>query len=152
MEAQAKILHQQIGIAKKLNLPVIFHCRDAYNELYKEIQRYQGKPTGVVHCFMGTWKQAKKFLDLGLYISFTGNITYKGNDYIREIAAKAPEDRIMVETDAPYLSPQERRGERNEPLYVKMVARTIAACKNWTLEDTSRITTKNAKNLLGLDL
>ncbi len=152
LEAQAKILHQQIGIAKKLNLPVIFHCRDAYNELYKEIQRYQGKPTGVVHCFMGTWKQAKKFLDLGLYISFTGNITYKGNDYIREIAAKAPEDRIMVETDAPYLSPQERRGERNEPLYVKMVARTIAACKNWTLEDTSRITTKNAKNLLGLDL
>jgi len=152
LKKQGDIFHRQVAIALQNNKPVILHCRDAYDELFSKIKKYKGMLTGVVHCFMGNWEQAKKFLDLGLYISFTGNITYKGNDYIREIAAKVPEDRIMVETDAPYLSPQERRGERNEPLYVKMVARTIAACKNWTLEETSHITTKNAKNLLGLDL
>ena len=152
LKKQGDVFHRQVAIALQNNKPVILHCRDAYDERFSKIKKYKGMLTGVVHCFMGNWEQAKKFLDLGLYISFTGNITYKGNDYIREIAAKVPEDRIMVETDAPYLSPQERRGERNEPLYVKMVARTIAACKNWTLEDTSRITTKNAKNLLGLDL
>lgn len=147
LESQAKILHQQIELAKKLKLPVIFHCRDAYDELFDQVKKYSGKIMGVVHCFMGSWEQAKKFLDFGFYISFTGNITYKGNGYIREIAKKVPEDRILTETDAPYLSPQERRGMRNEPVYVKMVAAQITTCRNWSLEKTTAITTQNAKSL-----
>jgi TatD DNase family protein len=147
LTTQTKILHQQIGIAQKLKLPVILHCRDAYGQLYKEIKPNRGKISGVVHCFMGTWEQAKKFLDLGFYISFTGNLTYKGNGTLREIAKKVPDERILTETDAPYLPPEPHRGERNEPIYVKMVASTLASIKNWSLEESAKITTNNAKNL-----
>ena len=147
LKKQSEIFHKQVALALQYSKPVILHCRDAYDELFDQVKRYKRRTIGVVHCFMGSWEQAKKFLNLGLYISFTGNITYKGNDYIREIAGKAPDDRIMVETDAPYLSPQERRGTRNEPIYVKMVAAQIAACRNLSSEETAATTTQNAKSL-----
>jgi TatD DNase family protein len=147
LKKQSEIFHKQVALASRCNKPVILHCRDAYDELFDQVGRYKRKITGVVHCFMGSWEQAKEFLNLGLYISFTGNVTYKGNDYIREIAGKVPDDRIMVETDAPYLSPQECRGKRNEPIYVKMVAAQIAACRNLSLEETAATTTQNAKSL-----
>jgi len=147
LEKQREIFHHQVSLALKLSKPVIFHCRDAYDELYQEIKQYQGKVSGVVHCFMGNWEQAEGFLDLGLYISFTGNITYKGNDYLREIARKVPDDRILTETDAPYLSPQERRGMRNEPMYVKMVAESLENVKSWSLTKVIETTNKNAQQL-----
>ncbi|OGY21273.1 MAG: hypothetical protein A2126_02115 [Candidatus Woykebacteria bacterium GWB1_45_5] len=147
LSAQVKILHQQIEIAQKLNLPVIFHCRDAYDELYQYIKQRQGKISGVVHCFMGTWEQAEKFLDTGFYISFTGNLTYKNNGALREIAKSVLEDRILTETDAPYLPPEPYRGTRNEPVYVKMVASALAEIKNWSLQKTIDITAQNAKDL-----
>ena len=147
LNKQSEIFHKQITLSLQNAKPAVLHCRNAYDELFNEIKKYKGRVTGVVHCFMGSWQQAKNFLNLGLYISFTGNITYKGNDYIREIAGKVPDDRIMVETDAPYLSPQERRGKRNEPIYVKMVAAQIAACRNLSLEETAATTTQNAKSL-----
>jgi TatD DNase family protein len=147
LKKQVEILHEQINLALELKKPILFHCRDAYTELFNEIKQHKGKVSGLVHCYMGTWEQAKKFLDLGLYISFTGNITYKGNDYIREIAKKLPSDKILTETDSPFLSPQDRRGKRNEPIYVKMVANQIAVLKNWTLEETAVTTTQNARNL-----
>lgn len=147
LKKQSEIFHKQVALALQYSKPVILHCRDAYDELFDQVKRYKRRTTGVVHCFMGSWEQAKKFLNLGLYISFTGNITYKGNGYIREIAGKVPDDRIMVETDAPYLSPQERRGKRNEPIYVKMVATQIAACRNLSLEEAAATTTQNAKSL-----
>jgi len=96
---------------------------------------------------MGTWGQAGKFLDLGFYISFTGNLTYKGNDSLREIAKKVPNGQVLTETDAPFLPPEPYRGERNEPIYVKIVANTLASLKSWDLEETINITTQNAKNL-----
>ena len=147
LKKQSEIFHKQVELTLQYNKPVILHCRDAYDELFDQVKRYKRRAAGVVHCFMGSWGQAKKFLNLGFYISFTGNITYKGNDYIREIAGKVPDDRIMVETDAPYLSPQERRGTRNEPIYVKMVAAQIAACRNLSSEETAVTTTQNAKRL-----
>lgn len=148
LKKQAKMLEAQISLAQELEKPILFHCRDAYDELYEQIKGYKGKIRGLMHCYMGSWEQTKKFLNLGLYISFSGNITYKGNDYIRDVVKKIPEDRILTETDAPFLSPEPRRGERNEPVYVKMVANTIASVTGWGLESTAIITAQNAKSLL----
>jgi len=147
LEKQKVVFHRQISLALKFDKPVIFHCRDSYDPLYEEIKQYQGKVFGVVHCFMGSWEQAERFLDLGLYISFTGNLTYKNNGYIREVAAKIPENKILIETDAPYLPPQPIRGMRNEPLYVKIVASTLASIKSWNLQKVAKITTQNASEL-----
>ncbi|MCH7541172.1 TatD family hydrolase [Patescibacteria group bacterium] len=152
LRAQAKILEEHINLALELNKPILFHCRDAYDDLYDQINKYKGKISGLMHCYMGTWEQAKKFLGLGLYISFSGNITYKGNDYIRDIAKKLPEEVILTETDSPYLSPEPRRGNRNEPIYVKMVADCIAALKGWKSEKITTITTQNADDLFGFPL
>ena len=152
LKKQAKILEEQINLARELGKPILFHCRDAYNELYEEIKHYQGKLSGLMHCYMGTWEQAKNFLELGLYISFSGNITYRGNDYIRKTAKKLPADKILTETDSPFLSPEPRRGQRNEPIYVKMVATTIATLRNLRTEEAVQITAQNAKNLFDLTI
>jgi TatD DNase family protein len=150
LKAQAKIFDEQLNLAVELGKPFMFHCRDAYGELYEQIKQYKGTVGGVVHCYIGNWAQAKEFLDLGLYISFTGNLTYKGNNHMREVAQKLPKERILIETDSPFLSPQGRRGMRNEPIYVKMVAAQIAILRNWSVEETGAITTENAKELLKL--
>jgi len=147
LKKQAEIFDEQINLALELKKPILFHCRDAYDELYEQIKDYKGKIRGLMHCYMGTWEQAKKFLDLGLYISFSGNITYRGNDYIRETAKNLPADKILTETDSPFLSPEPRRGQRNEPIYVKIVAATLANLKGWSVEKTARLTSQNAKDL-----
>ena len=147
LKKQGEILEEQVNLALELAKPILFHCRDAYDELYEQIKGYKGRVGGLMHCYMGTWEQAKKFLDLGLYISFSGNITYKGNDYIRETAKKLPDDRILTETDSPFLSPEPRRGQRNEPIYVKMVAASLANLKGWVVEETDRLTSQNAKDV-----
>ncbi len=147
IKRQVAILAEQINLALELKKPILFHCRDAYDELYEQIKGHKGKVRGLMHCYMGTWNQAKKFLDLGLYISFSGNITYKGNDYIRETAKKLPAYKIITETDSPFLSPEPRRGQRNEPIYVRIVAATIANLKGWAVEETARLTSQNAKDL-----
>lgn len=152
LKKQAKILEEQINLARELGKPILFHCRDAYDELYEQIKDYKGKVRGLMHCYMGTWEQAKKFLELGLYISFSGNITYRGNDYIRGVAKKLPPEKILTETDSPFLSPEPRRGQRNEPIYVKMVAATIATLRNLRAEKAVQITTENAKNLFDLTI
>lgn len=147
LKDQTNILHEQINLAIERDLPIIFHCRDAYDELLDEIDTYKGKIRGVMHCFIGDAVQAKSFLDFGLYISFTGNITYKGNDTIREIAKSVPNDKILIETDSPYLPPEPYRGKRNEPIYVRIVANKIAELKNLSIEEIARITNQNAKAL-----
>jgi len=152
LKAQAKILQEQLSLSLKHKKPVLFHCREAYDELYSEIKQYNNRISGLMHCYMGTWEQAKKFLDLGLYISFSGNITYKRNDYLRDVAKKLPQDKILIETDSPFLSPEGRRGRRNEPIYVKIVAETISTLKGLGLEETADITSKNTANLLSLNI
>ena len=151
LEDQTKMLHDQIGLAVEKNLPVIFHCRDAYEELLGEIAQYKGKIRGVMHCFIGSLDQAEKFLSFGLYLSFTGNITYKNNDSIREVAKNTPNDKILIETDSPYLPPEPHRGRRNEPIYVKMVASKIAELKNLSLEEVAAATSDNAKTLFKIN-
>ena len=143
---QIKILLEQIELARKLDLPVIFHCRDAYDELYEVIKPYK-KLKGLVHCFMGTSEQAKKFLDLGLYISFSGNITYKRNEYIREVVKIVPLNKILAETDAPYLPPEPHRGKRNEPIYVRIVVETIARVRSENFENVVETINNNSRGI-----
>lgn len=149
LKKQTEILLPQIELARKLNLPILFHCRQAYDELFEIVKGYNNI-VGLVHCFMGSVEQAKKFLGLGFYISFSGNITYKGNDHIRDAAKVVPLDKILIETDAPYLPPEPHRGTRNEPYRVELTAKTLSAVKSVSLEKISDVTNKNAKGLLNL--
>lgn len=147
-EAQRRVFSQHIELARELSLPFIVHSRDAYDDLLSILIEKGSGVRGVVHCFLGTPEQAKKFLDLGLYVSFTGIITFKNAapsllDTVRQV----PLARIMAETDAPFLAPVPYRGKRNEPSYVQEVARKIAELKGLSYEEVDSVTTKNAREL-----
>ncbi len=146
LEKQKEILLPQIKLAQKHNKPILFHCRKAYDELYLVIKEF-APLRGLVHCFMGDSATAKKFVDLGLLISFAGNLTYKDNDHMRTAVANLPEEKILIETDSPYLTPEPHRGTRNEPVNVLFVAKTIATVRNVSLEQVASSTTDNAKRL-----
>ncbi len=139
---QKEVFTRQLNLAKKNNLPVIIHCREAHADLCEILENFyiKNKPNkdwGVIHCFSGDYKMASKYFALGLKISFTGLITF--NKSWDEVIAKAPLDRIMIETDSPYLSPLPFRGQRNEPLYVKKVAEKIAQIKGMPLSVVENI-------------
>ncbi len=144
---QKEIFLKQLNLAQELNLPVIFHCRLAHEELINILNtKYNIQNTGlkgVIHCFTGTWEEAKKYLEMGFCLGFNG-IIFKLN--LDEIIKKTPLERILIETDCPYLTPSPTEG-RNEPLYVKYVAEKIAKIKDLTFEEIAKITTKNAKEL-----
>ena len=108
--------------------------------------RETGAESGIMHCFSSTRDIARQALDLGFYISFSGNVTFKGNDMLRDVAAYVPLDRMLVETDAPYLAPMPYRGKRNEPAYVREVAACIAHVRGMGLEELAGRTTENALN------
>ena len=161
-EKQREALVKQLDLASDLDLPVIFHCRLAHNDLvdvlnYK-LKTTNYKPKGVVHCFTGDFEQAKKYLDLGLYLGFNGLIFKKvaGAPDWQKIIKEIPIERILVETDCPYLTPpisvnqlnqQKSAVARNEPLYVKYIVQKIAEIKNVSFEEIADITTQNAKKL-----
>lgn len=160
---QKETVRAQFDLATELNLPVIIHCRDAYEDQLEIVEEYirAGKleRRGVVHCFVGTQEVADKFLDLGFYISFTGIVTFPprkkdvgddGLSSIQRIAKNIPIDRLLLETDAPYLTPVPHRGERNEPWMVKFVAEKIAELKGIEVDEVEKITTENAKRLFTL--
>ena len=148
-KTQAVVLRQFLTLAGELNLPVVFHCREAYGDLVTILADYPGIK-GVIHCFTGVIEEAKKFLDLGLYISFTATITYPANEDQRLVVKDLPLDRIMLETDCPFLSPQSKRGTRNDPTAIFEVAKTIAEVKNITEEEVLQQTTTNAESFFGL--
>ena len=134
----------QLKLAKKLNLPAVIHCRDAYEDLYTTILNSNHKK-GVIHCFSGSIEFAKKIINLGFYISFTGMITFVKE--LENIIHKIDLKHIMIETDSPYLAPVPYRGKINQPAYVNKVAEKIAEIKNISIEEVEKITTNNA-NLL----
>lgn len=146
---QQEVFYKQLELAKKVELPVIIHCREAHDDLFSVLKDFYSKNSfkkewGVIHCFSGDLEQAKKYWDLGLLISFTGLITFvKQWDSLIE---KAPLDKIMIETDSPYLSPNPYRGQRNEPLYVKEVAKKIAEIKKQGLDLTAKAILETSKN------
>ena len=141
-QKQKDLLLKEIKLAKGLNLPVIFHCRMAHDDLLETLKT-QGVG-GVIHCFTGTWEQAQKYMNMGFYLGFNG-IIFKLN--LDEVIKKIPLERILVETDCPYLPPLEFKNQRNEPLYVKHVAQRIAELKGIDFGVVAEITTQNAKTL-----
>jgi TatD DNase family protein len=141
LETQKKLFEQQIELALEVDKPLMIHCREAYDEAIKIISKYP-KLRGNFHFFSGTWEQAQKIFELGFTISFGGVITFT-NQY-NEIIIKTPIDKIMLETDSPFVTPVPFRGKRNEPLYVKEVSKKISEIKNIDYKEVAKITTANA--------
>lgn len=157
LKQQLMVLEHQLAIAVELNLPVIIHCREAAAQLAQVLQKWHQKEgdriRGVMHCWGGTPQETQLFLDLGFYISFSGTVTFKNAKAIQASAAMVSKDRLLIETDCPFLAPVPKRGQgRNEPSYVRYVAEHIARLREETVEDIADTTTKNACTLFGLEL
>lgn len=141
IESQKEVFRNQIDIAKRKNLPVVIHCRQRFNEVYEILKEEKFFVGGILHTFSGTWENAVKFLDLGFYLSFSGVLTYSKR--AREVAVKAPLDRIVVETDSPYLPPLPYKGQRNEPSYIVRTVEELSRLKGCSIEKAADITTNN---------
>ena len=145
---QIEIFKQQIELAKKYNLPIVVHCRDAYGDVLDILKQYAPfENGGVVHCYSGSIDWAKEVIKLGLLISFTGVVTYPNASNIQEVAKWVDIDKFMIETDSPFLTPVPFRGKKNNPSYVIYVLQFIANLKNMDCNELDKITTKNAKKI-----
>ncbi len=148
---QMSLFKRQLEMARDLKLPVIIHDRNAHAEVL-DILKYMGpgERLGVIHCFSGDMDLAKDFMALGYYISIPGTVTYKNALQIKEVASKIPLERLLIETDAPFLAPVPHRGKRNEPAFVALTAGEIARLRQMDPEDLGRMTSLNAGDLFGL--
>ena len=144
---QKEVFRKQMELAKELNMPVVIHDRDAHGDTL-EIMKEFPEVKGVVHCFSGSVEFARECLKLGYYIGFTGVVTFKNSKKIVEVAKEVPLDRMLVETDAPYMAPTPNRGKRNRSDYIKFIIEKIAEVKELSVEEVSNATIENAKNLL----
>ena len=155
-EQQQTAFLAQLAIAQQLDLPVIVHCRDAAEpmaNLLRSFWKQHGAVKGVMHCWSGTPAETQWFLDLGFYISFSGIVTFKNALQVQASAQMVPGDRILIETDCPFLSPVPKRGERrNQPAYVRYIAEQVAHLRRVALEDFAAQTTANACHLFRLSL
>lgn len=152
-EVQNNALKAQLALAGELNLPVILHNRDSSADLLAQLRASPlagREQPGVLHSFSADWATAKAALDMGFYLGFTGPLTYKKADELRDIARRAPLERLLVETDAPFLTPQPYRGKRNEPAYVRFIAERLAEVRELDLAEICRVTTANASRLFAL--
>ena len=141
---QFEFFDYQIDIAESNNMPIVIHARDSYYELIEYLKSKKIKSDFVVHCFTGSKEIAAKLVDLGSYISFTGIITFKKSSELREVAAFIPDDKIMIETDSPYLSPEPNRGKKNYPKNLIYIAECFSVIKNLSLEDMKKILKDNS--------
>jgi TatD DNase family protein len=148
-DRQEEAFRRQIRLAREVKLPYIVHCREAETDVLR-IVREEGYPRGVVHCFGGARAEAEEFLALGLRVTFCGNVTYKGAEKLREAARAVPLDRLMLETDSPFLPPASRRGTRNEPAFVAETAAFLAQLHGVTVRDLAAATTRNARAFFGI--
>jgi TatD DNase family protein len=148
-EHQLHAFNQQIKLAKDLNLPLVVHSRQAEVQVMRVLKAAM-PVRAVIHCFSGDGIFLRECLDLGFYISFTCNITYKKAQGLRDMVKLAPLERLMLETDAPYLSPEGFRGKRNEPMQVKLLAEAVSLIKELSVEEIANTTTRNAKEFFKL--
>ena len=146
---QQVVFARQMELACELNKPVIVHDRDAHGDCLEITRRYPGV-TGVYHCYAGSVEMARELLKLGYYLSFTGVITFKNARRAIEVIREAPIERLMIETDAPYMAPEPYRGRRNSSLYVHRMVETIAEVKGMDAREVERITMENGKRLFGI--
>jgi len=162
-EKQKQVFLEQIDLARQIDKPAIIHCRQAYDDLLEVLVAFQDgcarcafscpgagseQIKGVIHCFVGGMEQAERFLEMGFYLGFNGIITF--SEQYDEIIKEVPLEKILLETDCPYLSPEPHRGKRNEPLYVRYAAEKIAKIKRLKYEEVAEQTTKNARELFGI--
>ena len=149
-EVQKQAFETQLALAEELGLPVVIHDREAHEDILQALSIFKGKIKGVMHCFSGSKEMAKECIDLGFKISFNGTITYPKNHELREIAKWIDLKNMLLETDCPWLAPQEVRGKRNEPSFLTMIAREIASLKNVNADALAETTTRNAEETLKL--
>jgi TatD DNase family protein len=150
-DVQRRVFGQFIEMARQTQLPIVVHEREAAQDAIELLRREGGgELRGVIHCFTGNYEAACAYLDLGFYLSFTGIITFKNAGALREVVGKVPLDRMLVETDSPYLTPVPHRGKRNEPAYVRFVAETIAQVKAVAIDEVAAATTANVRALFGI--
>jgi TatD DNase family protein len=149
-ELQQTFLKRYFSLAKECLLPVVIHCRDAFDDLYAIVSEYFPKGQAVLHCFTGTMKEAEVALERGWMISFSGIVTFKRSEALRDVAKEVPLDQMLIETDTPYLAPQSKRGKMNEPSFISEIAQTIANVKKVPLEKVAEVSSKNAARFFNL--
>lgn len=148
-DVQVEVFKRQLRAARDCDLPVVIHTREAESETI-DILRNEYNGSGIFHCFSGSMDLAQRAIELGFMISFSGIVTFKKADELRAVAKQAPLDRLLIETDCPYLTPIPYRGKRNEPAYVVEVARCLATLHDVSIEDMARITSENFNRFFGL--
>lgn len=151
-EVQAEVFKRQIALSKELDLPFVVHTRDALEDTYEIIKEAGVGPRGgIMHSFSGSLEMAERFIELGMMISFSGVVTFKKSTELQECAQLLPLEKILVETDAPYLSPVPKRGRENKTAYTRYVVEKIAELRGLTVEEVARVTTENAKRLFRIE-
>lgn len=149
-EEQKARLERQLVLARRLQLPVIFHCREALGDLLEILEREEGLPPGVFHCFSGGAEEARRALALEFHVSFAGNVTYRKADALLEALGEVPVEKLLLETDCPFLAPMPCRGKRNEPAFVRHTRDFLARVKGVSPEALERATDAAARRLFGL--
>lgn len=150
-DVQDRVFREQIRLARKVGKPIIIHNRDAHHDIVETLKQEKAAEVGgIMHCYSGSWETAKQCLDMNFYISFGGPVTFKNARQPKEVLAQVPLDRLLLETDSPYLTPHPFRGKRNESAHVRLVAEAAAELTGLTVEEIARITTENAIRLLGI--
>lgn len=148
---QRECLRRQARVAVEIGKPVVFHIRDAWEDFFRIMQEFDGSlTTSVLHCFSGNWQIALKCLDLGFFLSIPGVVTFPKAESLHEVVRRAPLNRLLVETDAPYLAPVPYRGKSNEPAFVLYTAEKIAELREQALEKIAEATTRNARTVFGI--
>lgn len=149
-EQQIEVFKSQIELANKYKLPIVIHCRDAYADTLAILKQYKPKYGGVMHCFSGSLEFANEIIKLGLFISFTGSVTFKNAKNLHNVAKNIPIDKFFFETDSPYLTPEPNRGKRNEPKNVLDVARFVADLRGIDVNELIKITDNTAKDFFNI--
>jgi len=150
-DVQQRVFRRQLELAEANRLPVVIHCREAWPDCLGILEE-QWKRTGlggIFHCFSGAYEDARRGLDAGFYVSFAGNLTFPKATDLRNVAARIPRDRLLIETDCPFLAPQPKRGKRNEPAFVRFVAEQLGTILGVAASEASATTTRNFLEFLG---
>ncbi|WP_442597346.1 TatD family hydrolase [Neobacillus sp. D3-1R] len=151
-DIQKEVFRKQIRLAKKVKLPIVIHNREATSDIVDILREENAAEVGgIMHCFSGSVEVAKQCLEMNFYISLGGPVTFKNAKKPKEVALEIPLNKLLIETDCPYLTPHPYRGQRNEPSYVKLVAEQIAEIKGMTLEEIAQATSDNAKRIFGIN-
>ncbi len=149
-DVQRRVLNEQLDLACELDLPAIFHIRDAHGDMLDIFRARSVLPRGIIHCFSGSRETALEYVRMGFYISFSGPVTFKKAPNLQAAAQAVPPERLLIETDSPYLAPEPVRGRRNEPANVYYVCEKLAALRGMTMEETAALTAENGCRIYGL--